>query len=239
MVAGVCSLSLSIAAFAGPPYLSDDPEPTDYRHFEIYTFSNGTVTQDGTNGEAGVDFNYGAAPNLQLTAVIPAAYVFPAMGASVGGLGNIELAAKYRLLTQEYAGVDVATFPRVFLPNTSSAVGEQHMSVLLPLWLEKDWGQWSAFGGGGCEINRGGTSQNFCLAGLAITRQVTPKLQIGIEIFHQTPDTVGSDPTTSLGVGLRYDLNDNVHLLGYVGRGVQDVAQTNQFNWYTSVLFTF
>jgi hypothetical protein len=107
------------------------------------------------------------------------------------------------------------------------------------LWLEKDWGQWSAFGGGGCELNRGGGSQNFCLAGLVITRQVMPKLQLGMEIFHQTPDMVGGDPTTSLGLGVRYDLNDNIHLLGYVGRGVQDVAQTNQFNWYTSVLFTF
>jgi hypothetical protein len=39
---------------AGPPYKSDDPEPTDYKHFEIYTFSNGTVTRDDTNGEAGI-----------------------------------------------------------------------------------------------------------------------------------------------------------------------------------------
>jgi hypothetical protein len=30
-------------ALAGPPYVSDDPEPTDYRHFEIYTFSNGSA----------------------------------------------------------------------------------------------------------------------------------------------------------------------------------------------------
>jgi hypothetical protein len=25
-------------------YVCDDPEPTDYRHFAIYTFSNGTAT---------------------------------------------------------------------------------------------------------------------------------------------------------------------------------------------------
>ena len=57
---------------AGPPYLTDDPEPTDYQHFEIYTFTEGTATRDGTSGEGGIDFNYGGAPNLQLTATVPA-----------------------------------------------------------------------------------------------------------------------------------------------------------------------
>jgi hypothetical protein len=233
------SWRFALPAFAGPPYLSDDPEPTDYKHFEIYTFSNGTVTQDGTSGEGGIDFNYGAAPNLQLTAVVPAGYVFPSAGASMGSLGNIELAAKYRFLTQDVAGVDVAFFPRVFLPSPSAAVGQEHTSLLLPLWFEKDWDKWSAFGGGGCELNRGGLSQDFCEIGLAVTRQVTPKLQLGMEIFHQTPDVQGGAASTSLGVGARYDLNDNIHLLGYVNRGVVNVQQSDQFTWYGSVLFTF
>jgi hypothetical protein len=226
-------------AIAGPPYLTDDPEPTDYRHFEIYTFASGTTTRDGTSGEAGIDFNYGAAPNLQLTAVLPAGYDFASASPTTAGLSNIELAAKYRFLTQDVAGVDVAIFPRLFLPSASSAVGTQHASLLVPLWLEKDWGKWSAFGGGGCEFNRGGLSENFCLMGLVVTRQITTKLQLGLELFHQTPDTQGGVATTSLGVGARYDLNDNFHLLGYLGRGVQNAGQTDQLNWYTSILFTF
>jgi hypothetical protein len=64
----VLLLGFAIPAIAGPPYLTDDPEPTDYRHFEIYTFSQGTAMQDGIGGEGGIDFNYGGAPNLQLTA---------------------------------------------------------------------------------------------------------------------------------------------------------------------------
>ena len=224
---------------AGPPYLSDDPEPTDYQHFEIYTFSNGTATRDGVSGEGGIDFNYGGAPNLQLTAVLPAGYDFPASGRPMGGLGNIELAAKYRFLTQDIAGLDVSVFPRLFLPSASANVGQQHTSFLLPIWLEKDWGQWSAFGGGGCEINRGGDSRDFCLTGLVVARQIVPHLQVGLEIFHQTPDTQGGLSTTSIGTGVRYDLNENFHLLGYVGRGIQNADQTDRYNWYTSMLFTF
>ena len=74
-----CALVLGtiIPALAGPPYMTDDPEPTDYRHFEIYTFTNGTATRDGTSGEGGIDFNYGGAPNLQLSATVPAGYNVP------------------------------------------------------------------------------------------------------------------------------------------------------------------
>ncbi|HUD89135.1 MAG TPA: hypothetical protein VMR17_22000 [Xanthobacteraceae bacterium] len=226
-------------ALAGPPYLTDDPEPTDYKHFEIYTFNNGTVTRDDTGGETGIDFNYGGAPNLQLTATVPLAFDALAGGPLAAGLGNVELAAKYRFLTQENFGLDVAVFPRVFLPSAASNVGEQHASYLLPIWMEKDWGPWSAFGGGGCEINRGGDAQDFCLAGLVVTRQIADDLQMGLEIFHQSADTRAGDATTSLGVGVRYDVNDTYHLLGYVGRGIQNADATDRFNWYTSILFTF
>jgi hypothetical protein len=233
-------LALTAApALAGPPYLTDDPEPTDYKHYEIYTFASGIVTQDGTGGETGIDFNYGGAPNLQLTATVPETFNFPAVGAAVGGPGNIELAAKYRFLTQQSFGIDVAVFPRIILPSLSSNVGDQRTSFLFPIWAEKDWGQWSAFGGGGCELNQGRGGQNFCEAGLVVTRQIASNLQVGLEIFHQTADIVGGADTTSLGAGVRYDLNDNFHLLGYVGRGIQNAEETDRFNWYTSVLFTF
>jgi len=105
--------------------------------------------------------------------------------------------------------------------------------------MEKDWGPWSAFGGGGCELNQGGDSQNFCLMGLVVTRQIVSDLQMGLEIFHQSADTRGGEATTSLGVGARYDLNENFHLLGYFGRGIQNADETDRFNWYTSILFTF
>jgi hypothetical protein len=133
-VLGLCT----VRAFAGPPYHSDDPEPTDYQHYEIYAFTNGIVTQDGTSGAGGIDFNYGGAPNLQLTATFPIGYAFPSGGSLQGGLSNIELAAKYRFLTQANAGVDVAIFPRAFLPSASPNIGQSHASFLFPVWLQKD-----------------------------------------------------------------------------------------------------
>jgi hypothetical protein len=238
-IAFVFLMALGRPALAGPPYVSDDPEPTDYQHFEIYTFNTGIAARGGTSGAAGIDFNYGAAPNLQLTATVPTGFDVLPGGPTDIGLGNIELAAKYRFLRQDSFGLDVSIFPRVFLPSGSNTVGDNRAAVLLPIWIQKDWaGGWSAFGGGGCMMGGLG-SQDFCMAGGVLTYQLLPKLQLGVEFFHQTADRIGTPATSSVGVGVRYDLNDTYHLLGYVRRGIENTNETDQYSWYAAVLFTF
>lgn len=228
-------LAAMIPAWAGPPYLSDDPEPTDYRHFEIYAFGLGSIGQAGTAGETGIDFNYGGAPGLQLTAVLPIAYDEDGHA----GLGNVELAAKYKFLTQEEIGWDVAVFPRVFLPSASADVGDHHAAVSLPFWLERDWGKWSSFGGGGCVLNRTRDTQNYCFAGWALTREVLEGLRLGVEIYHQGADEKGGKVSTDLGGGITYDLTENYHLLAYAGPGLENISATGRQDFYTAILFTF
>jgi hypothetical protein len=235
----VVLIGLVRPALAGPPYVSDDPEPTDFKHFEIYTFNNGTATRDGQSGEMGIDFNYGAAPNLQLTVTLPAGFESLSAGGTRFGLSNIELAAKYRFLRQDTFGWDVAIFPRVFLPSPSRDVGDANPSLLLPVWVQKDWSNgWSAFGGGGCTLNTD-SSKNSCMAGWVVTRKILPNLQLGFELFHQTADSSGTPASSSLGIGVTYDLNDTYHLLGYVRRGIQNANETDQVSWYGALLTTF
>jgi hypothetical protein len=235
----IAALGLVCPAMAGPPYVSDDPEPTDYKHFEIYTFNNGTAARGDLGGASGIDFNYGAAPDLQLTATIPAGFDRSAVTATSIGLSNIELAAKYRFLHQDSFGLDVSVFPRVFLPSPSKNIGDDTASLLLPVWVQKDWkGGWSAFGGGGCVVSER-SPRNFCLTGGVVTYQLLPRLQMGVELFHRTADASGTPASSSIGLGARYDISDAYHLLGYVRRGIQNADETDQFSWYASILFTF
>jgi hypothetical protein len=88
---------LTVPALAGPPFRTDDPEPVAFRHLEMYLFSLGTRTADGWSGILpGLEVNYGALPNLQLTAVIPQGYAAPDGDHASFALYNIELGAKYR-----------------------------------------------------------------------------------------------------------------------------------------------
>jgi hypothetical protein len=72
-----------------------------------------------------------------------------------------------------------------------------------------------------------------------VTYQVLPKLQIGAELFHQTADSRGTPATSSAGIGWRYDLNDNLHLLGYIRRRIENTDEMDRYSWYASILFTF
>jgi hypothetical protein len=73
----------------------------------------------------------------------------------------------------------------------------------------------------------------------AVTRQVLPDLQLGVEIAHQTPDTKQAHASTAIGAGFRYDLSDHHQLLGYCGPGLQARATNARHSWYASLLFTF
>ncbi|MBY0422849.1 MAG: transporter [Parvularculaceae bacterium] len=225
-------------AAAGPPFLSDDPEPTPNGGYEIYLFSAGAVAHGAVGGAGGVDFNYGAAPGLQLTAVLPLEYDHAPGGGTSIGFGNVELAAKWKFLRQEEAGVDVAFFPRVFLPSPSS-LGDKHASFLAPLWIGWNGGGWSTFGGGGCALHRGGDAQDYCIVGAAASRRIAEGLTLGAELFRQTADVESGSASSVAGLGVVYDFGAHLHLLGYAGAGLERPADTGRAYWYASVLFTF
>jgi Putative MetA-pathway of phenol degradation len=230
---------IATPAMAGPPYVTDDPEPTDYQHFEIYGFTAGTDTRGGREGETGVDFNYGAAPNLQLSTVIGFTNNDARAGRGELGVGNIEFGVKYEFLHQDDFGWDVSAYPQIFLPSFSSNVGERHVSVLLPIWMQKDFGAWSTFGGGGCAFDNGDGAINWCELGWSLTRQVLPNLNLGIEVYHQTSDEKGGKPLTGVGPGAIYDLNEHYHLLASWGPGIQNSDTADRMTWYVAAELTF
>jgi hypothetical protein len=241
----VIALMTSIrAAFAGPPFLTDDPEPVDLGHWEIYGFTAATHAQDGDGGTlGGVEINYGAAPNLQLHLIVPLAFDSPSGAPMVAGLGDTELGIKYRLITpgEDDWWPQVGIFPLVELPtgNAQRSLGAGKMRAYFPVWLQKDWGDWTTYGGGGYWVNPGVGNRNYWFAGWLLQRQVTKELALGGEIFHQTADAIGAKDTTGFNVGGIYDFSDRYHLLFSAGRGLQNPALTNQFSYYLAIQSTF
>jgi hypothetical protein len=73
----VLSVGVSRAADAGPPFITDDPEPTDTGHWEIYNYAQGVKVGSAVTGAGGFDINYGEFENVQLTAVVPANSAVP------------------------------------------------------------------------------------------------------------------------------------------------------------------
>ncbi len=157
-------------AFAGPPYLTDDPVPTDLGHWEIYAFTAGEGLHSTSDDESGLNLNYGPVENVQLTATLPFAFSKDLERNWRTGTGDVELGVKYRFINDQRSAISAAIFPRVILATSSIAEGEK-TRLLLPLWLEKDFGGGtSLFGGGGYEVNPGSANRNFWEAGITFTQ---------------------------------------------------------------------
>ena len=232
----LAALILATPALAGPPYVTDDPEPTDLGHWENYTFVSGIHTPGDTGGQAGFDLNYGAFKDVQLTAVIPLDYDSRAAGA-----GNVELAIKYKVLHQSDGTLtpDVSVFPRLFAPLQNSRFGPDRAQVFLPVWAEKDWGKWSLFGGGGYQFNPGAGEKNYWQSGIALSRSIGERWSLGAEIYHATPETPDGRDYTEINIGTTYKLSDHWTLMGSGGPGVQNARQGGLYDFYFALLATY
>ena len=245
-LAAICCFSALIAApaLAGPPFRTDDPEPVDLGHWEVYGFTAGTQVRGDTGGTlAGVEVNYGAAPNLQLHLIAPLAFDRTNGGALQAGMGDVELGAKYRFITPDEDDwyPQVGIFPLVEIPSGDShrGLGAGKMQVFLPVWLQKDFGDWMSYGGGGFWSNPGAGNRDYWFAGWLLQYQFTKSLALGAEVFHQTADTIGGGDITGFNLGGIYDVSEHYHLLFSGGRGLQNAALANQFSYYLAIQSTF
>jgi hypothetical protein len=228
--------------------------PVDLGHWEINNFSTAAFSKFGTTGAApGIDANYGALPNLQLHFLAPLAFSRPNGAATQFGLGDVEFGAKYRFLPAETDDwwPQIATYPLLDVPTGEAArgLGTGHVHALLPLWLQKDFGNWTTYGGGGYWINPGPGNQDYWFAGWVLQRRITDSLALAGEIFHQTPSarigpgssgfSPGGQATTGFNLGGTYDFNQTYHLLFSAGRALQNASSTNVFSYYVALQLTF
>ncbi|MDE2357121.1 MAG: hypothetical protein KGL69_10245 [Alphaproteobacteria bacterium] len=236
-------------ALAGPPFITDDPEPVDLGHWEVYAFSAGAFdAHDGTGVGPSLEVNYGAAPNLQLHLIANLAYDLPQGAPRQFGLGDTELGFKYRFITPKESDwfPQVGVFPLLEVPTgaASHGLGAGQVQAFLPLWLQKDFGPWTTYGGGGYWINPGLGNRNYWYSGWLLQRQVTRKLALGGEVFHTTSAQVGRSGVTGFNLGGQYDFTDHYHLLFSAGRGgllyAVDAARVNDpFTYYLAFQKTF
>lgn len=224
-------------AFAGPPYLTDDPVPTDLGHWEVYAFAAGEGDGSAWDGDVGTDLNYGAIKDVQLTATLPLSLSHDALAGTRRGSGDIELGVKYRFLHDERSGVSAAVFPRAILP-TSTLATDGRTRFLLPLWVGKDFkGGTSLFGGGGYEINPGVGTCDFWQAAVALTKDLGKGVSAGAEITRQGPEVVGGTPQTRAGLGAIVHLSGPASLL--VSGGPTFADHDTGYHVYGALGFNF
>ena len=232
-------LALAVAARAGPPFLTDDPEPVDFRHWEAYLFASGDRTDTGNAVNApAAELNYGILPDTQLHLVVPLASVTAPGGAGESGLGDAEFGIKFRFAHESATAPQAGIFPMIELPTGSAArgLGNGRAWYRLPLWLQKSWGSWTTYGGGGIALNSAPGQRNHGFAGWLLQRDLGPHLTLGGEVYSEEAEAAGGRGFTAANLGGSWNLTGHTSILFSVGRSFHGERHTL---WYISLYRTW
>ena len=233
LIASLAACALADPAAAGPPYVTDDPVPTELGHWEIYSFFDGAIDRGEVAGATGFDLNYGPVPGVQLTATLPLAVTTdPRLKV---GIGDLEAGIKYRFFEDQRSGISIAVFPRVILPSSGSG----KTSILLPVWAGINRGNWSLFVGGGYHLRYGRDNKNSAFEAVALTHQIGKQLSLGAEVAHEGADVLGGHGQTVIGAGAVIGLNRTFSLLLSGGPIVEDGSKHVSARLYAALSLNF
>ena len=226
-------------AWAGPPFVTDDPEPVELRHWEIYLAAQYKHDRDQDSSTLPhLEINYGAIPNLQIHLIAPLVYVKPEGSRSQYGYGDTELGAKFRFIKETDYIPQVGIFPMVEFPTGDSdkGLGNGRTQYFLPVWLQKSWRPWTTYGGWGYWINPGEGNKDWWQFGWLIQREITKMLTVGTELYYKTAGTEDGKDTMGYTFGAIVNITENHHILLSAG---QDIDGPNYLSAYIGYQFTF
>lgn len=109
------------AAFAGPPFLTDDPEPVDLHQVEVNVISQQTRALVGRSGSVSGEVNLGCATETQCHLALPVAFNDPVGGRAHARVGDVELGVKYRFVNRRDDGWSASVYPTLYLPTARQA----------------------------------------------------------------------------------------------------------------------
>jgi hypothetical protein len=216
-------------AFAGPPFLTDDPEPVDLHHVEVNVIGQQTRAVTGRAGSVSGEVNVGCAAETQCHLALPTTFNSRAGGRSQAGLGDVELGVKYRFFNRPADGWSAAVYPTLELPtgDAGRGLGNGRPQLLLPLWVQRSFGDWSWDAGIARLVNWAPDARNSWFTGLLARRSFGERFSLGAEIYRRTSAAAGEPSITGFNVGAIVSFSPHQNLLISAGRGLTH-AEVNQ-----------
>ncbi len=222
LIAAFC-LGCASRGWAGPPFVTDDPEPVELHHWEVYVSSLQMHDPTGSIGTLPhVEVNYGPAPNLQVHVIVPYAFSRPTGEVTERGLGDTELGVKYRFVQETACRPMVGAFPLIEVPtgNEDRGLGTGNFQFFLPIWVQKSWGKWTSYGGGGYFVNPGAGNSSYWLFGWEIQKDLNEHWTLGGEIFETTSNAPDAPNEFNFNLGGFYNIDDGHHILFSAGHSM-------------------
>ena len=238
MLAALLFVPDAARAQGGPPYLTTDPGTPGNGNWEINLATMLTKEPGSTATQSPLlEVNFGLGDRIQLSYGMPYVIQSTSGAPQHTGWGNALFGVKWRFLDQGDEGWQVSTFPQVETAGSARAQREgiaiDGPRLLLPVEVARKVGPLDVNFEVGYYLPRNGPDERFF--GLIAGRQVTPRLELDGELFHDRAS--GGPPNeTTLDFGLRYKLRPAFIVLFMAGRSVSGDSDGHaQFLGYLGV----
>jgi hypothetical protein len=215
-------LLLSQWSYAGPPFITDDPQPVDFKHWEFYISSINTM-QSGvwTGTSPHFELNYGLIQNVQVHLLLPMNYSYTRNEHTNLGYANTEFGIKYRFVQESDNAPQIGVFPIIEIPTIkNNDFSNDKAQIYLPVWAQKSWGKLTTYGGVGYWINPGTNNKNWMFSGYELQYDISSHFTFGSEIYYHTADTVDSKSVSGFNLGGFINFTEKFHLIYSVGHSL-------------------
>ncbi|MGA9363911.1 MAG: hypothetical protein WBW16_06025 [Bacteroidota bacterium] len=227
-------LGMTTVVLAGPPFKTDDPQPVDHLHWEFYLASEQQVARHETDATLPhFEVNYGVVPNMQLHLVAPLGYVHT-NGETHYGYSDTELGVKFRFAQETETAPQAGVFPMVEIPtgDENKQLGSGNVQVYLPVWVQKSWGKFTTYGGGGFWYNPGQDQRNWIYAGWELQYDFSKAVTLGGELCYHTANSRESQAEGGFNIGGFINLDDHSHLLFSLGQSLSGEKEISGYFGY-------
>jgi outer membrane putative beta-barrel porin/alpha-amylase len=223
---------------AGPPFVTEDPEPPPPGGWEINVPFIIQRTPGQTEMNAPLfDLNYGL-PNIQLKLEIPVEVVHEDGDGTAAGTGDLILGVKWRFLNNERSQFQLGTYPQVLVPtgDHSRDLGQGGSAFVFPLIAQKNWDKWALYGNVGYWWQTGAENRDYVYAGAVLEREINERLTLGVELFGNSPKERGGRSELAFNIGGTLKLRRRLNLLFTGGRDI--VGDTHAMGYLGLQLLT-
>ncbi len=230
-------LSVSQYCLGGPPFLTDDPVPVPFRHWEYYISSINTFQHDVWSGTSPhFEANYGLFRNMQVHLLLPVNYLHFRHQTTKFGYADTEFGIKYCFLQETDNHPQIGTFPIIEIPTVrNDEFSNGRVKIFIPVWIQKTWNRFTTYGGAGYSINPGPESKNAIFTGWEAQYDFSKVVSLGGEIYFQSADEAGSKSVTAFNIGGYINLSEEMHIIFSAGHSL---VNENFTSAYLGLLWT-
>jgi hypothetical protein len=226
-----------LRCYAGPPFITDDPQPVPYRHWEFYISSINSYQSHEWSGTAPhLEMNYGFIRNMQVHLLLPLNYAYVPHQTAKFGYADTELGIKYCFLQETATRPQLGTFPIFEVPTVKNdEFSDGYIKIFLPVWVQKSWNKLTSYGGIGYWINQGTGNKNSFFSGGELQYEFSQAVTLGGELYFQSADAVDSKSVVAFNIGGSVNPSEKLHFIFSFGHSL-----TNErfFSSYLGLLWT-